>query len=79
LRWHVRRGTISFRQMGLGKLRVRREFALQDLLDFYTRALRRLEPTATVARVRKRNQTGFLAGHAARGAARKERNHDASD
>ncbi|MDE5444405.1 hypothetical protein GWG65_23730 [Bradyrhizobium sp. CSA207] len=80
LRSHVRRGSIAFRQTGLGKFRVRREFALQDLVDFYTGTLRRLEPTAPVppARVDRSKRASFLDGHATRRAARKERKRHAS-
>jgi hypothetical protein len=35
LRCHVRSGNIGFRLTGLGRLRVRREFALEDVLAFY--------------------------------------------
>jgi excisionase family DNA binding protein len=72
LRRHVRRGSIAFRQTGLGKVRVRREFALRDLVQFYARALRRLGPTAEgpVARTCKGAQPSFLDGYARRRAAR---------
>ncbi|WGD51462.1 excisionase family DNA-binding protein [Bradyrhizobium sp. CB1650] len=80
LRRHVRRGTIAFRRTGLGKFRVRREFALQDLVGFYTGVLQQadlayLSPPGHVAR---RKQASFLQGYAARRAARKERKRHAS-
>jgi excisionase family DNA binding protein len=42
---HIRTGTIGFRETGLGRLRVRREFALEDVLAFYENAFRKAEPT----------------------------------
>lgn len=78
LRDHIRRGNIRFRQTGLGKIRVRREFALHDVVDFYTRALRGVEPTGPAAgRPDNGRRPGFLDGYAARRTPRKERKSDA--
>jgi hypothetical protein len=77
LRKHVRRGSIRFRQTGLGRSRVRREFALEDIVDFYIGASRRVEPSAqgTTVHVRKAGRGTFLEGHAARCAAKAAGGH----
>ncbi len=75
LRRHVRCGNIRFRQTGFGKCRVRREFALQDLVDFYAGARRRQEPAgqSNVTRVHRGSQASFLDGYVARRARRADR------
>jgi excisionase family DNA binding protein len=52
LRKHVRLGHIEFRAVGLGHVRVRREFALEDILGFYMDARRRVETRESTVRVR---------------------------
>jgi len=41
LRKHITRGNITFRNVGLGTRRLRREFALADLVGFYAANSRR--------------------------------------
>jgi excisionase family DNA binding protein len=77
LRKHVRRGNIRFRQTGLGRSRVRREFALEDIVDFYIGASHRVELSAqgAIVHVRKAGRGTFLEGHVARCAARTAGGH----
>jgi len=75
LRCHVRSGNIGFRSTGLGRLRVRREFALEDVLAFYESTFRKVEPgsgqTEQIVRTRRLEGSDFLEGRAKRKAARR--------
>jgi hypothetical protein len=46
LRRHVAGGSVTFRATGTGSVRMRREFALSDLLGFYAARTARGEPPA---------------------------------
>jgi hypothetical protein len=65
LRRHVTEGNVAFRSTGTGSVRIRREFALSDLLGFYAARKTRGAPPAdprgrTVMRAGT-GLTGFLA------------------
>jgi hypothetical protein len=48
LRRHVAEGNVRFRATGTGSLRMRREFTVSDLVDFYGARSARSEPAAAI-------------------------------
>jgi hypothetical protein len=69
LRSHVRLGNIRFRLVGLGHIRRRREFALEDIIGFYVGRSTGMENQPSGGRTVRTRKTGlrcFLEGRAER-------------